>query len=100
MSHFDMYDAIARSHNDAHPEGPYVTSTNVRQELHRLLGTYGRFKYLRESEIRTERGLCSFCNQEYPQIQGLIVGLGGVCICFECIDKCSEIAEELRRQKQ
>ena len=44
MSGFSMYEAIAKSHNDAHHDGPYVTSTDVRQELHRLLEIYGRFK--------------------------------------------------------
>jgi hypothetical protein len=96
MSSFSIYEAIALSHNDAHPSGPYVTSEDVRQELHRLLEIYGRFKYLQESDQNAQRAFCSFCHREHGQIGGLIGGPGGVCICDECVEKCYEIFKEER----
>ena len=97
MEHFNMYEAIARSHNEAHPQGTYVTSADVRQEMLRLIEIYGKFKYLGEPEMSQGHTPCSFCNREYPQIRGLIAGPGGVHICFQCIEKCRELAEELQR---
>ena len=37
---------------------------------------------------------CSFCNKTEDQVRKLIAGPGGVYICDECIDICSEIIEE------
>lgn len=37
---------------------------------------------------------CSFCNKSEDQVRKLIAGPGGVYICDECIDICSEIIEE------
>ncbi len=37
---------------------------------------------------------CSFCNKSEDQVRKLIAGPGGVYICDECIDVCSEIMEE------
>lgn len=37
---------------------------------------------------------CSFCNKTEDQVRKLIAGPGGVYICDECIDVCSEIMEE------
>ena len=37
---------------------------------------------------------CSFCNKKEDQVRKLIAGPGGVYICDECIDICSEIIEE------
>lgn len=37
---------------------------------------------------------CSFCNKPQSQVRKLIAGPGGVYICDECIDVCSEIMEE------
>jgi len=100
MNNFSMYEAIAQSHNDAHPNGPYITSTDVRQELLRLLEIYGRFKYLQESDQAGQQIFCSFCHRGYEQLEGLIGGPGGVCICSECVDKCHQIVEEERAIKR
>ena len=37
---------------------------------------------------------CSFCNKTEDQVRKLIAGPGGVYICDECIDVCSEILED------
>ena len=37
---------------------------------------------------------CSFCNKTEDQVRKLIAGPGGVFICDECIDVCSEILED------
>ncbi len=37
---------------------------------------------------------CSFCNKTQDQVRKLIAGPGGVYICDECIDICSDIIEE------
>ncbi len=37
---------------------------------------------------------CSFCNKTEDQVRKLIAGPGGVYICDECIDICSEILED------
>lgn len=37
---------------------------------------------------------CSFCGKGQNQVKRLIVGSGGVYICDECIELCSEIMEE------
>ena len=37
---------------------------------------------------------CSFCNKSEDQVRKLIAGPGGVYICDECIDVCSEILED------
>ncbi len=41
-----------------------------------------------------EKIRCSFCNKTEDQVRKLIAGPGGVYICDECIDVCSEIMEE------
>ena len=41
-----------------------------------------------------EKIRCSFCNKTEKQVRKLIAGPGGVFICDECIDICSEIIEE------
>ncbi len=41
-----------------------------------------------------DRIRCSFCNKTEDQVRKLIAGPGGVYICDECIDICSEIIEE------
>ncbi len=41
-----------------------------------------------------EKIKCSFCNKTEDQVRKLIAGPGGVYICDECIDICSEIIEE------
>ncbi|MDO5344343.1 MAG: ATP-dependent Clp protease ATP-binding subunit ClpX [Lachnospiraceae bacterium] len=41
-----------------------------------------------------EKIRCSFCNKSEDQVRKLIAGPGGVYICDECIDICSEIIEE------
>ena len=41
-----------------------------------------------------EKIRCSFCNKTEDQVRKLIAGPGGVYICDECIDVCSEILEE------
>ncbi len=37
---------------------------------------------------------CSFCNKSEDQVRKLIAGPGGVYICDECIDVCSEILDD------
>jgi len=37
---------------------------------------------------------CSFCNKTEDQVRKLIAGPGGVYICDDCVDICSEIIEE------
>ncbi len=37
---------------------------------------------------------CSFCNKSENQVKKLIAGPGGVYICEECVEVCSEIIEE------
>lgn len=37
---------------------------------------------------------CSFCNKSQKQVRKLIAGPGGVYICDECIEICSDIIEE------
>ncbi len=37
---------------------------------------------------------CSFCNKTQDQVRKLIAGPGGVYICDECVDICSDIIEE------
>src|SRR5437867_2464356 len=92
---FDIYEAIARSHNDAHPDGPYVTSTEVRGELRRLLAIYGRFKRVQDVERDALRlYCCSFCGKSHLQVAGLIAGPGGVYICNECAAACNRIMNE------
>jgi ATP-dependent Clp protease ATP-binding subunit ClpX len=34
---------------------------------------------------------CSFCGKSQEQVRQLIAGPGGVYICDECVDLCSEI---------
>ncbi len=41
-----------------------------------------------------EKIRCSFCNKTEDQVRKLIAGPGGVYICDECIEVCSEILEE------
>jgi ATP-dependent Clp protease ATP-binding subunit ClpX len=41
-----------------------------------------------------DRIRCSFCNKTEDQVRKLIAGPGGVYICDECIDVCSEILED------
>ncbi len=41
-----------------------------------------------------EKIRCSFCNKTEDQVRKLIAGPGGVYICDECIDVCSEIMDE------
>ncbi|MDD3795989.1 MAG: ATP-dependent Clp protease ATP-binding subunit ClpX [Lachnospiraceae bacterium] len=41
-----------------------------------------------------EKVRCSFCSKSEDQVRKLIAGPGGVYICDECIDICSEIIEE------
>ncbi|SRR6266566_8856443 len=91
INEFDIFEAIAKSHNDAHPDGPHVTSTEVRQELRVLLSMYGKFKGVQDdsSEIPQIRH-CSFCGRSSTQVEGLIVGPGGFCICKECVYLCQE----------
>jgi len=43
---------------------------------------------------------CSFCGKVQDQVARLIAGPGGVYICNECIDLCSEILVEERETKQ
>jgi hypothetical protein len=96
MSSFNMYEAIARSHNDAYPGGPYITSADVRQELQRLIEIYGKFKNLQGYSQALEQIFCSFCRRNYNQVQGLIGGPGGICICYGCVARCHEIIDEVR----
>ena len=37
---------------------------------------------------------CSFCNKTQDQVRKLIAGPGGIYICDECVEICSEIIEE------
>ena len=37
---------------------------------------------------------CSFCNKSEDQVRKLIAGPGGVFICDDCVEICSEIIEE------
>src|SRR5438270_9340048 len=37
---------------------------------------------------------CSFCGKSQEQVHRLIAGPGGVYICDECIDLCTEIVDE------
>lgn len=37
---------------------------------------------------------CSFCGKYQDQVKRLIAGPGGVYICDECVELCSEIIEE------
>lgn len=41
-----------------------------------------------------EKIRCSFCNKTEDQVRKLIAGPGGVYICDECIDVCTEILDE------
>lgn len=41
-----------------------------------------------------EKVRCSFCNKTQDQVRKLIAGPGGVYICDECVDICSDIIEE------
>ncbi len=41
-----------------------------------------------------EKIRCSFCNKTEDQVRKLIAGPGGVYICDECIDVCTEILED------
>ena len=41
-----------------------------------------------------EKIRCSFCNKTEDQVRKLIAGPGGVYICDECVEICSEIIEE------
>ena len=43
---------------------------------------------------RNDKVRCSFCNKTENQVRKLIAGPGGVYICDECIEICSEIMEE------
>ena len=42
-----------------------------------------------ESKVR-----CSFCNKTQDQVRKLIAGPGGIYICDECVEICSDIIEE------
>ena len=37
---------------------------------------------------------CSFCNKTQDQVRKLIAGPGGIYICDECVEICSDIIEE------
>ena len=52
----------------------------------------GRFKMA--GKISEEKVRCSFCNKTQDQVRKMIAGPGGVYICDECIDICSDIIEE------
>ena len=45
-------------------------------------------------KISEEKVRCSFCNKTQDQVRKMIAGPGGVYICDECIDICSDIIEE------
>ena len=94
MSRFNMYEAIAKSHNDAYPDGPYVNSADVRDELHRLLEIYGRFKRMQEATQDAQH--CSFCGRSRVKLIG---GPNGVCICNECVETCQEIFGEEQQSR-
>jgi hypothetical protein len=92
---FNMYEAIARSHNNEYPQGPSVTEEDVRKELPRLLSIYGRFKRVQSAD-QEERGVgyCSFCGRSNAQVRVLIAGPGGVFICNDCVKLCQSIIDE------
>lgn len=88
---FDIFEAIAKSYNDAHPNGVHVTATEVRQELGVLLSLYGQFKRVQnDSSEVAQIHLCSFCGRSRAQVEGLLVGHDGACICNECVALCQE----------
>ena len=37
---------------------------------------------------------CSFCGKSRSQVNKLIQGPGGVCICDECVSTCSDMIDE------
>jgi len=45
-------------------------------------------------KISDEKVRCSFCNKTQDQVKKMIAGPGGVYICDECVDICSDIIEE------
>jgi ATP-dependent Clp protease ATP-binding subunit ClpX len=61
----------------------------------------------RRSNIRREKPMgsapteyhCSFCNKEQKQVERLIAGPGGVFICDECVELCTEIIRDERNQR-
>lgn len=97
---FDMYEAIATSFNDAHPGGQSVTTEDVREELHKLLESYGRFKFIQDVPQDTSQTYrCSFCGKGPSQVSGFIGGPGGVYICNECVDACQFIFNRNQRKR-
>jgi ATP-dependent Clp protease ATP-binding subunit ClpX len=43
---------------------------------------------------------CSFCHQDYEEVDRLIAGPDNVYICDKCVDLCVEILEEERQQEE
>lgn len=95
---FNIYEAIAKVHNERYPNGTQVTISDVREELHKLLAAYGEFKKKKIEQPENSQGRrtyrCSFCSKPQNQVQRLIAGPGAVYICNECVDLCQEILEE------
>ena len=42
---------------------------------------------------------CSFCGKSQDEVEKLIGGPGGICICDECVELCNEIIEEDAERK-
>lgn len=49
--------------------------------------------------IATDEGRCSFCGKHRTKVARLFAGPGGVRICNECLNLCSEIFAEERRHR-
>ncbi len=43
------------------------------------------------SKYPSERKVCSFCGKDQSQVRKMVAGPGGVYICDECVELCSEI---------
>ena len=46
------------------------------------------------NRVTTDRIYCSFCGKSQNEVRKLISGPGGIYICDECVDICSEIIDE------
>lgn len=97
---FDIYKAIALSYNDAHTGSPQVGIEDVREELHKLLESYGRFKFIQDTpQDMNQTYRCSFCGKSPSQVAGFVGAPGGVYICNQCVDICQSIFQRSQRNR-